>query len=322
MTDSFIRRVTSDIYVFSDVKYLNNFCVYLRSFNTDVFKQEKLICRTARNLFPVYAIGDPNHVLQPNGAERFYITDKHWKEAVINMMERSKVILLRVGQTDGTLWELHKLIELGYINKTIFVVYTKEDYDWFQKTIPESFSHLFLKLDGLDAAPYAFFLADGLFYSKKMTRKKDFEKFLNLYLSLNSELDACYTQELDLRANSLKYAFHSDKIPQLVRKSFNWQFVSPLIMMTHWPLSAWGLFILFTLISVFVSKFFDIYFIWPMLPLLLFFILKGNSIEWASGGYSCPEFFIRIQRRKTMLMWYSNVLGLFLSIFYFYMYIN
>ena len=103
MADSFIRRVTSDIYVFEDVKFLNNFCLYLRSFNTDVFKQEKQICRIVRNLFPVYAIGDPNHILQPNGAERFYITDEHWKEAVIDMMERSKVILLRVGQTDGTL---------------------------------------------------------------------------------------------------------------------------------------------------------------------------------------------------------------------------
>ena len=321
LADSFIRRLTSDVYVFSDVKYLDNFCLYLRSFNTDKYKQEKVICRTTRNLFPVYAIGDPNRILQPNGAERFYITDDHWKDAVEDMMKRSKMIILRIGQTDGTLWELHKLIELGYINKTIFVVYSREDYEWFKAMAPSSLRNLFLNLDNLETSPYAFFFADGLFYCKQITGKSAFVNLLNLYLSHNSLLDECYTKELDLRSHSLRYAFKKDKIPPRIRKSTNWQFISPVIMMNHWPLSAWGLFIIFAIISAIVASWLSMPIVWAMFPFFLFFILKGNNIEWASGGYSCPEFFIRIQRRKSFLMWYCYVLGGIISLLYYYAFI-
>jgi hypothetical protein len=320
LADSFIRRLTSDIYVFSDVNYLNNFCLYLRSFNTDKYKQEKVICRTARNLFPVYAIGDPNHILQPNGAERFYVTDEHWKDAVENLMKKGKVIFLRVGQTDGTLWELHKLIELGYLNKTIFIVYSKDDYEWFKKTTPESLRHLFLNFDKLDTAPYAFYFADGLFYSKQINRKSDFVEFLNSYLSHNHQLDAFYTKELDLRSHSLKYAFHKEIIPQRIRESLNLQFISPIIMMNHWPINAWILFFIFTIIASIAANVFNIPVLLAMTPFILFCIIKGNCIEWASGGYSCPEFFIRIQRRKALLMWYCYILGGILSLLYWYVY--
>ena len=320
LADSFIRRLTSDIYVFSDIQYLNNFCLYLRSFNTDKYKQEKVICRTARNLFPVYAIGDPNCVLQPNGAERFYITDEHWKDAVKDMMRRSKLIILRIGQTDGTLWELQKLIDLEYVNKTIFIVYTKEDYEWFKETAPISLKPLLLNLGNFEKSPYAFFFADGLFYSKQITGKTDFVAFLNLYLYHNSQLDECYTKELDLRSHSLRYAFQKDKIPLKVRKSLNWQFISPMIMMNHWPLSAWGLFFIFAIISAIVSSVFDLPILCVLILFILFFIIKGNCIEWASGGYSCPEFFLRIQRRKSLLMWYCYVLGGILSFSYYYAY--
>lgn len=316
LTDSFIRRLTSDVYVYSDVKYLENFCLYLRSFNTDKYKQEKVICRIARHLYPVYAIGDPNSILQPNGAERFYITDDYWKDAVEDMMKRSKVIILRIGQTDGTLWELHKLIELGYINKTIFVVYTGEDYEWFKTTAPTSLRNLFLNLDHIEASPYAFFIADGLFYCKQIIGKSSFVSLLNLYLYSTPMLDKCYTKELDMRAHSLRYAFEKDKISPMVRKSTNWQFISPMIMMNHWPLSAWGVFFLFVIISTIVSSLLSIPILWSMIPFTLFFIIKGNNIEWASGGYSCPEFFIRIQRRKTLLMWYCYILGGILSLLY------
>jgi len=321
LADSFIRRLTSDVYVFSDVKYLDNFCLYLRSFNTDKYKQEKTICRTARNLFPVYAIGDPNSILQPNGAERFYITDDYWKDAVEDMMKRSKVIILRIGQTDGTLWELHKLIELGYINKTLFVVYTREDYEWFKAAIPSTLENLLFNLDHLEKSPYAFFIVDGLFYSKQITGKSSFVNLLNLYLCHHPLLDECYTRELDMRSHSLKYAFEKDKIPPIIRRSTNWQFISPLIMMNHWPLSAWGLFFIFVIVSAIVASLLNIPILWAMAPFFLFFILKGNNIEWASGGYSCPEFFIRIQRRKTLLMWYCYILGGILSILYSYAFI-
>lgn len=321
LADSFIRRLTSDIYVFSDVKYLDNFCLYLRSFNTDKYKQEKVICTTARYLYPVYAIGDPNSILRPNGAERIYITDAHWKDAVEDMMKRSKVIILRIGQTDGTLWELHKLIELGYINKTIFVIYTREDYEWFKTTTPTSLRNLFLNLDHLEASPYAFFFADGQFYCKQIIGKSSFVSLLNLYLYHTPMLDECYTKELDMRAHSLKYAFEKDKIPPMIRKSTNWQFISPIIMMNHWPLSAWGLFVIFLIISAIIALLLSIPILWAMAPFFLFFILKGNNIEWASGGYSCPEFFVRIQRRKALLMWYCYILGGILSFLYCYAFI-
>ena len=319
-SDNIIRRIISDIYVFKDIKHLNNFCLYLRSFNTDRNKQEKLICRITRHLFPIYAIGDPNSILQPNGAERIYVTDTHWKEAVEDLMTRCKLILMKVGQTDGTLWELNKLFEAGYASKTIFIVYTKEDYNWFLEHFPNISKSISLNTNDLGIYPYSFFVTENSCYYKRIKTKGDFKDFLNLYLTHHPILNQAYEQELELRNNSLKFALYNYRIPQEISKSFNWQFISPLIMMFRWPLSIWGLFILFLWIGGFMMNTFNISILWTIGLFFLFTIIKGNSIEWAGGGYSSPHFFFRIQHRKTMLMWYSYILPQFLAIFYYLLY--
>lgn len=101
--DNILNRIASEIYTYDDIRDLDKFCLYLRSFNIDKNKEEKLICKMTRNLYPVYAIGDPNRVLQPNGAERIYVTDEIWQDVVKDLSNRSKLILLRIGQTDGTM---------------------------------------------------------------------------------------------------------------------------------------------------------------------------------------------------------------------------
>ena len=128
LTDNILQRIATPICIYDDTKYIEKFCLYLRSFNSDNNKEEKLICRVAKRLYPVYAIGDPNKMLQPNGADRIYVTDDVWKEAVRDMSTRSKLILLRIGQTEGTEWELFNILESNLLDRVIFIAYSEQDY--------------------------------------------------------------------------------------------------------------------------------------------------------------------------------------------------
>ena len=103
-------------------------CLYLRSFDTDTTEVEKRICRDLQNLFPVYAIGDPNKVLQPNGAKRIYATDQQWQNVVDQLTKKCKLIVLRVGQSEGTKWEMHHILNNAMLHKTIFITSSQDDY--------------------------------------------------------------------------------------------------------------------------------------------------------------------------------------------------
>jgi len=110
LIDGLISKICSPIYTVEQIKDIDDFNLYLRSFDADNIhkKDEEFICRTFNHLFPTYAIGDPSSLLQPYGADRIYATDDEWQEAVSSLMSKSKLIIVRCGLTNGTLWEIDK----------------------------------------------------------------------------------------------------------------------------------------------------------------------------------------------------------------------
>ncbi|MFM9966442.1 MAG: tetratricopeptide repeat protein [Planctomycetaceae bacterium] len=60
---------------------------------------------------PVLAIGRPGEPLPPEGALRIYVDDAHWQAVVADLARRSRVVVLRAGESDGLQWELQKVGE-------------------------------------------------------------------------------------------------------------------------------------------------------------------------------------------------------------------
>lgn len=309
-----MRRLTSDIYVYDDIKDLDKFCLFLRSFSRDRNEEEKLICEMTRNLYPVYAVGDPNKVLQPNGAERIYVSDDVWQDAVKELSNKSKLILLRIGQTEGTTWEIANIINSKLIKKAIFIAYSQEDYDFFSQMISEKLGVMMPSLTFHQGKPIGLYFIDDDTTLKvehhEISKKSDVENMLNQYLKVTPELDKEYSLDLDLRRHNLKYMFDKSRIPESVRKSLNWGVVSPVVNMRHWSLLLWLLLAISIVFSVIMRS---------RIPIIVFILLSfllGNRIEWAAGGWSSATMFLRHQKREAIFLWMSAIVGHLYSIIY------
>jgi hypothetical protein len=105
--------------------------LYLRSFFVDADKSdERLDLRTdeevltlaLREVGPVLAIGSPGKPERDEhgadasqdvpllGATRIYFMDKDWQEAVADLMEISRVVVINAGISEGLLWEIEAAI--------------------------------------------------------------------------------------------------------------------------------------------------------------------------------------------------------------------
>lgn len=312
--DNILNRIASEIYIYDDVKDLDNFCLYLRSFNIDKNKEEKLICKMTRNLYPVYAIGDPNKVLQPNGAERIYVTDEIWQDAVKDLSQRSNLILLRIGQTEGTMWEIANIINSNLIKKVIFIAYNQGDYNYFADKVKDRIGITMPSMDFSTKNPNAFYFIEDnesmVVKQYRIAKGRDVEFMLNEYLKTSPELDKKYSSDLDLRGHNLKYMFDNSKIPKAVRKSLNWGIISPIVNMRHWSITVWGIFVLFLILSGLTRSYI------PAYTFAFIMLLLGNRIEWAAGGWSGASLFLRHQRREAKFLWLSFALGVLYSILY------
>lgn len=315
LSDNIIARIASTIYTTDEARELMTFCLYLRSFSEDKNYQERLICKVTNRLYPVYAIGDPNRVLQPNGAGRVYATDDEWKDIVKELSFKSKLILLRIGQTDGTLWEITNIIKSQLIHKTIFLAYNSADLAFFVEKMKLDTELTANYAEEISGNPIAFFWdADNHFWYRIIKKKRDIENLINEYLSTNPSLDKEYEMELELRHHNLTYMFDKQRIPSSVRRSLNWTFVSPLVGMRHWSYLAWGVFLyLPVVIGAVVSSTIPIYLSY------LFLFLFGNRIEWAAGSWSCDTIFLKTQRREAKLLWLCFFMWIFFSLIYMYL---
>jgi hypothetical protein len=103
--------------------------VYLRSFKSDVrlFETpsqvlallighasqtyEWSLAKATAAIGPLVAIGQPGEKLPPGGAARLYVDNDHWQQVATELVSIAKLVVLRVGQTRGFLWELRHVVE-------------------------------------------------------------------------------------------------------------------------------------------------------------------------------------------------------------------
>ena len=311
LSNNVIARIIKPIYTRDDVQSLSHFCLYLRSFSKDNNVEEEFFCNAINKTHPVYAVGDPNKVLQPNGAVRFYLTEEEWKDVVSDITNKSNFVLLRVANTEGTNWEIDNVINNQLLKKVIFVVYNPTDYAWLTHKINNSIPAQLPSLNFEEYRTYALFYIDNeapQFIIIPIKKNIDVVNTIDTYLKCNSNLYEECKEINKLRSNPLRYIFSSKAIPASIRKTYDWGFLCPLVSMRNWGIVLWFIFIGCILLSVF-----------SLIPLLLFCLLifkYGARINWFSKAWGSPELCIKEMKWETFLLWYSFILSLIFSTIY------
>lgn len=90
-------------------------------FSANQSLEEALVeCLTARG--PVVAVGVPGESLPPLGAARLYVKGDGWQEVVTELIRRSQVIVVILGETPGLQWELQQACRPEILPKVVLVV--------------------------------------------------------------------------------------------------------------------------------------------------------------------------------------------------------
>ena len=110
--------------------------VYLRSFeddevlaNTNIVEgfiqlttEEEQYARVLNRIGPFLAIGDPREALPDLGAARIYVGNDDWRSRVEALLDRARLVVLRLSATEGLLWELRTVIARSDPGKLLILV--------------------------------------------------------------------------------------------------------------------------------------------------------------------------------------------------------
>ena len=108
----------------------------------DLMTEEEHLARILGAIGPVVAIGKPGEKLPELGAARFYVADSEWQEAVRTHFDRARLVVLRLGDTEGFWWELkHSLEVLAPAQLLLVVPYESKQYEAFRAKAADRFAH-------------------------------------------------------------------------------------------------------------------------------------------------------------------------------------
>ncbi len=79
-------------------------------FPKELVTEEEIVARTLNDFGPMVTIGRPGEQLRELGAARMYVGEQEWHEKVAALMQSAKLVVLRLGQTEGLWWELEQAI--------------------------------------------------------------------------------------------------------------------------------------------------------------------------------------------------------------------
>jgi len=98
--------------------------------------EEEQIALALAEAGPLVAIGRPGERLPQLGAARVYVDDDSWQDKVIEMIDRSNLVLMRAGETDGFWWEIARVREHMQPARVIILLPRKADhYERFRNRI-------------------------------------------------------------------------------------------------------------------------------------------------------------------------------------------
>lgn len=109
--------------------------IYLRSFQddrltakeVDLFlrpgvSEEEALVSVLDDIAPVLGVGRPNEKYLPDGAACIVVTDERWHEKVAELAQKAELAVLRLGSTEGVLWELQYCLENLDLKKLLLIL--------------------------------------------------------------------------------------------------------------------------------------------------------------------------------------------------------
>ena len=72
--------------------------------------EEQLLGSLARKM-PVVAIGKPGEAMPTLGAQRAYVSDGEWQEAVLSAMDKASLVVIQPGESKHIIWEIDRSLE-------------------------------------------------------------------------------------------------------------------------------------------------------------------------------------------------------------------
>lgn len=113
----------------------SKFFLYLRGFGYDDYSltlkdlskshkeqnafSEGRFINILKQYMPVYAVGMTKELNAPIGAERIYLNDAEWKQEVYQLMNKAKLIVVHLNDSDSCIWEIVKSND--FLNKVVFI---------------------------------------------------------------------------------------------------------------------------------------------------------------------------------------------------------
>ena len=108
----------------------------------DLTSEEEYLAKALNVIGPTIAIGKPGEELPELGAARLYVGHNEWRQTVKSYSERSKLVVLRLGETPGFWWELENALKtLRPENLLLIVPFNREQYDAFCARAKDHFVH-------------------------------------------------------------------------------------------------------------------------------------------------------------------------------------
>lgn len=99
---------------------------------------EEHLADILRPVGPLVAVGAPGERLPHVGAVRMYLPREAWQEPVRELMRRSRLTVLTLGTSEGTMWELAEALRLLPPQRLILFIpaLTKAEYQHIQANVP------------------------------------------------------------------------------------------------------------------------------------------------------------------------------------------
>lgn len=265
------------------VNKLDNYAIYLRRFESDVENIKK-----NRNNYIKNGIGMPEPLEQALGemitdmyvktisigypkypvktlisSLCIYIPDINWKDSVRQLIDNSKLIILKVANTESCIWEMEYCFSNHFFNKTLFIVDSNQSLSLLARYIDFKKNYTINNGQILIVGMVGEYMFEDF-----ISKEKDLERLLKVYLLHNEDClwkNYCHTIRYHL--------FKKEKIPARL-----WQYISFIlapalyIAYNNWSFG-WGISLLVYYILLFISSFY-------FYGNLNYYIFMLGSIPW------------------------------------------
>lgn len=146
------------------------YALFLRGFKNDNYNpktslsnnltfENELAVRIKKVIKKFYAIGMTKELYSPFGAKRIYVKDSEWKNKVIDLIQRSTLIVIDFHESESCLFEIIEC--LNYKSKTVCIVRDYSQYYSIKNRlhtklpeIPNDGEIYFFKMDEQEVWPY------------------------------------------------------------------------------------------------------------------------------------------------------------------------